>query len=179
MKITMSETRRCSKSEMGVGRVWEGQTEFGTPVKVLVSGLAANTDEPAMQAQFDREHDALSYASDGPVCPDCGELMELHSMEIGEEPLDELIEHRQVAIDLYDVMVRWLMASDDELVKPGVSEELLAEHFRTNLERLDPDAHRRLTKAAGAVAVFIAERFVTGSKPAQPEIKTHHRPGHA
>src|SRR5262249_39226930 len=119
MKITMSATNRCSKSEIGVGRVWEGQTEFGTPVKVLVSGLAANTDDPAMQAQFDKEHDEPPYASDGPVCPDCGQPMELHAVEIGEE---QIVEHRQVKIDLYDVMVRWLMASDSEMVPAGVTE---------------------------------------------------------
>jgi len=175
MKITITVTDRISQSPMGVGRVWEGQTEHGTPVKALIAGLAANTDDPALQAQFDKEHDAIPEV--GPLCPDCGMPMIEHSMEADEE--EGLIEHHQVEIDLYDVMVRWLMASDDELVKPGVTEEQLAEHFRNNLEQLDPDAHARLTKAAGVVTKFVVERLIIGAKPVRPEIKTLHRPGHA
>jgi len=172
MKICMNPTTRISRSPMGIGRVWEGQTEQGTPVKVLVSGLAAGSDDPALAAQFDREHEELPV-EDGPKCPDCGEPLEYHVAEVGGEA-----EMRRAEVDLYEVVARWLMASDNELAPPGVTEAGVAEHFRNKLEALDPGAHKRLMKAAGVVTRYVAEQILGAAEPV-PSIHTHHRPGHA
>ena len=166
MKITMEATTRISNSPLGTGRVWEGTTDHGTPVRVLVSGLAAGSDDPVAEAQFDAEHDALPKP-DGPLCPDCGEPMEYHALE--DSPHEPRM---QASVDLYEVIARWLMASDSELAPLGLDETAVAAHMRERPEQLDPDAHERLLNAAKVVTLYIAKRLLQKAVP-QPDVVGH------
>jgi len=169
MKLTIEATTRISSSPLGTGRVWEGKTDQGTPVRVLVSGLAAGSDDPAVEAQFDREHDALPEP-EGPRCPDCGEPMLYHAAAHDDDQGHEV--RMTAKVELYEVIARWLIASDSGLVPPGVTEEGVAEYFRKNLERFDPDAHQRLTNAAKVIVLYIAEQLLVKATP-QPDVVGH------
>jgi len=172
MKITMEATTRISQSPLGMGRVWHGTTDQGTPVKVLVSGLAADSDDPEVEAQFDREHEALPD-EEGPLCPDCGQPMELH--ELAAMPV-ETERHLRAEVDLYEVIARWLMAYGSEMVPPETNEAELAEHLRQHLKRRDPGHHDRLMNAAKVTALYIARRVLQEAAEIKP---TTHETGHA
>lgn len=152
MKITIESTDRISKSDYGVGRVWEGTTDQGTPVKALVAGLAAGSDDPVLEAQFDREHAALTDVPD--TCPDCGEPLVEHAV----------VEQGQLVIDLYDVAARMLETfGEGRVEKPeGVTPERLAKMLREQLPKVDKDYHDRLLRTASEMTQFIVMKFMEG-----------------
>lgn len=172
MKITIEATGRMSRSPFGgAGRVWEGETDLGTPVKALVSGLAAGSDDPQMVQRFDAEHDAMQAETEpkpDEICPDCGEPLETHrQVVVGDLPLSEngpLI--AEVKIDMHEVIARWIMAYGGDRgvpVPPGTTPHALANSLRTHLPLADKPYHDALVKAANAVTQYICEQIMAAN----------------
>ena len=169
MKITIEATTQMSRSPFGgTGWVWEGETDLGTPIKALVSGLTAGSDDPQMVQRFDAEHDALLAETEpkpGDICPDCGEPIETHHKTvIGELPLPEdgLI-LAEVKIDMHEVIARWIMAYGGDRGVPipegEVTPEELARALRTKMPLVDKPYHDALVKAANAATQYICEQI--------------------
>lgn len=148
MKITVEHTDRCSSSDHGIGRVWEGTTDQGTPVKVLICGLLPGSDDPVLAAQFEREHDAIPDMP--PVCPECGEPMEEHKLVA------------EVRIDMYEVMARMLIGFGDSKLPmpPGETPAALANRLRDRLALVDKEYHDDLVRAANGVTLYVVERLM-------------------
>jgi hypothetical protein len=152
MKVTLEATADYGRSTLGAGRIWRGTSDQGTPVECLVAGMRPDSDDPAVEERFERERDALPEA-EGPICPDCGEPMVLHG---GEAEEGETTMRGEV--DLFEVVARWLMASDSTLAPPGVTAAGLAAHLKERLEKEDNKATLdRLLKAARAASLYIID----------------------
>lgn len=155
MKITIEHTDRMSRSDHGVGRVWTGTTDAGTPIKVLISGMRPDSEDEVLIAQFEREYEAID--GDAPThCPDCGEPLVEHEVEVKSE----------VSLDMYEVIARWIDAygqhPDAARRPPGVSLERMARHMRANLEEADKPYHDALVAAARAVSMYVIEQIMEG-----------------
>jgi hypothetical protein len=156
MKITVEHTDCHSRSDYGLGRVWTGTTDQGTPLKVLICGMQSDSDDPAMVERFDREHDALPAFSE--VCPDCGEPMVEHQL-VSESGTGVVGEAR---VDMYEVMARMLIGfGDSKLPIPkGETAAGLAARLRERLPRIDKEYHDDLLRAAHAVTMYVVERVM-------------------
>jgi hypothetical protein len=150
-KITIEPTDRAGRSPLGSGRVWEGTTDQGTPIKVLICGLLPSSDDPALVAQFDREHDALPALPE--VCPDCGEPHIEHKL-VGE-----------LVIDMYMVIARWMIAfaaagGTDMAAPAGLTETQMADNLRAELATRDRAYHDALVAAAHAASRYVIDKIM-------------------
>lgn len=150
MKITLTPTQEASVSDLGAGRIWAGKTAKGTPLRVLISGLAPDSDDPRMVERFWREHDAIPELLEEPVCPDCGEPMTRHR----GRPL------KTVGVDVYQVIARFVIGAECSLPGgedvPGDPNEY-AELLREQLEEHNKAHHDRLVRAAHMVLHYVQE----------------------
>jgi hypothetical protein len=151
MKMSIGPTDRVSRSPLGVGRVWVGTTDQGTPVKALVCGLQSDSDDPALVAQFDREHDALPQLPE--TCPDCGGALIEHKL-VGE-----------LVIDMYEVIARWMIAYADaggtDMPAPeGLTSAQTADYMRASLATGDKAQHDALVAAAHAASRYVIDKVM-------------------
>jgi len=154
MKITIEATENIAQSPLGAGRVWTGETDLGTPVRALVSGMQPGNDDPETVKRFQAEYGAISR----PICPDCGEPLDEHEHELVEE--HKLI--GSVTIDLNEVIAAWIMAYGESRVEmpKGATREDLARCLGSAVRETDPDYYKALTQAAGAVTQFVLQKLL-------------------
>ena len=162
MKITLTPTQEVSSSDHGVGQVWEGKTTKGTPVRVLVCGLAPGSDDPKMVERFDRESEAVPAVK--PVCPDCGEPLTRHP----GRPL------KTVGVDVYQVIARFVIGAGMGLAEGDEEAEddpdRLADFYREELEAHNPAHHDRMVRAAHMVLHYVQEVVNAQNTPMHEQV---------
>lgn len=154
MKLTITPTDEADRSKLGHGRIWEGKTGSGVPVRVLVAGLMPDTADARLRRMFEREYDAL------------------RELEITVE--DDVV-MRSASVDLYQVIARWLIAYGDKAgfkLPPDKSPDALAKELREHAD--DHPNDRLLVAAATEVTKYIVDLVLTA-----PPVAVSSEVGHA
>lgn len=141
MQLTLISTDEADSSRTGCGRVWEGTTGNGTPVRVLICGMLPNSDDPAVVERFDAEYATL---------PEVEGAFELPGLVM-----------RAAKIDLLEIVAMLLMSYGKDIgmeVPPGLTVEQFANDLR---DAAVPDPRiEHLLRGADEVSRFIVGKVL-------------------